>query len=326
MEYLIFGSSVVIILILLFILMQKQLTHVREQLRQSLENSDQIISKRIETTSNVISDVQKDLVRLEESNKRIYEIGKDISTLHDILRAPKLRGTIGEFLLSDLLGQILPERHFSLSYQFKSGERVDALIHLGKRLVPVDSKFPLENFRKLLEAKSDQDKRLYRKRFERDVKGHIDSIARKYILPDEGTYNFALMYIPAENVYYEIMVKTDATLEEKSIVDYSMEKRVIPVSPNTFYAYLQTILFGLKGLEIERSAQEIISTLESLRGDFSKFKNDFRLIGTHLHNAARCYDFADRRLELFKDKLEQVESTSSQSEFEVTSTEKEAEL
>ncbi|KPJ62569.1 hypothetical protein AMJ44_15445, partial [candidate division WOR-1 bacterium DG_54_3] len=101
---------------------------------------------------------------------------------------------------------------------------------------------------------------------------------------------------------------------------------VIPVSPNTFYAYLQTILFGLKGLEIERSAQEIISTLESLRGDFSKFKNDFRLIGTHLHNAARCYDFADRRLELFKDKLEQVESTSSQSEFEVTSTEKEAEL
>jgi len=134
------------------------------------------------------------------------------------------------------------------------------------------------------------------------------------------------MYIPAENVYYEIMVKTDATPEEKSIVDYSMEKRVIPVSPNTFYAYLQTILFGLKGLEIERSAQQIIATLESLRGDFSRFKNDFRLIGTHLHNATRCYDFADRKLELFKDKLEQVESTSSQSEFEVTSTEKEAEL
>jgi DNA recombination protein RmuC len=307
MEYLIFGSAVIIILILLFILMQKQLGNLREQLRKSLENTDQILTQRIETTSKVMSEVQKDLVRLEESNKRIYEVGKDISSLQEILQAPKLRGTIGEFLLSDLLAQILPDRHFSLPYQFKSGERVDAVIHLGKRLVPVDSKFPLDNFRRLLEAKSDQDKRFFRKRFQRDVKGHIDSIARKYILPDEGTYNFALMYIPAENVYYEIMVKTDTMPEEKGIVDYSMDKKVIPVSPNTFYVYLQTILFGLKGLEIERGAQEILATLARLRGDFTRFKNDFRLIGTHLHNATRCYDSADRRLELFKDKLEQLE-------------------
>jgi DNA recombination protein RmuC len=322
MEYLIFGSAVIIILILLFILMQKQISNLREQLRQSLENTNQIFSQRIETTNKVMSDVQKDLVRLEESNKRIYEVGKGISSLQEILRAPKIRGTIGEFLLSDLLSQILPERHFSLSHQFKSGERVDAVIHLGKRLVPVDSKFPLDNFRQLIEAKSDQDKRFYRKRFERDVKGHIDSIARKYILPDEGTYNFALMYIPAENVYYEILVKTDATLEEKSIVDYSMEKRVIPVSPNTFYAYLQTILFGLKGLEIERSAQEIISTLASLRGDFSRFTKDFNLIGTHLRNASRCHESADRKLQWFGDKLEQVETTPSQLEIETASARK----
>ncbi|KPJ70091.1 hypothetical protein AMJ44_00840 [candidate division WOR-1 bacterium DG_54_3] len=333
MEYLIFGSAVIIILILLFILMQKQLTNLREQLRRSLENSDQILSQRIETSGKVISDVQKDLVRLEESNKRIYEVGKDISSLQDILRAPKLRGTIGEFLLSDLLSQILPDRHFSLSYQFKSGERVDAIIRLGSRLVPVDSKFPLENFRGLLEAKSDQDKRSYQKRFQRDVKGHIDSIARKYILPDEGTYNFALMYIPAENVYYEIMVKKDIWSEEKSIVDYSMDKKVIPVSPNTFYVYLQTILLGLKGLEIERDAQEIVSTLGSLRGDFSRFKKDFDLTRRHLYNATRCYDSADRKLQRFGDKLEQleippkagVESDSSQVELEAASTKREIE-
>ncbi len=326
MEYLIFGSSVIIILILLFILMQKQISSLRDQLRQSMENTNQILSQQKETTSKVISDVQNDLVRLEESNKRIYEVGKDISSLQEILRAPKLRGTIGEFLLSDLLSQILPDRHFSLSYQFKSGERVDAVIHLGKRLVPVDSKFPLDNFRKLIEAKSDQDKRVYRKRFERDVKGHIDSIARKYILPDEGTYNFALMYIPAENVYYEIMVKSDALPEERNIVDYSMEKRIIPVSPNTFYVYLQTILFGLKGLEIERSAQEIISTLARLRGDLSRFGKDFHHIGTHLRNASRCYESADRKLHWFKVKLEQVESPSSQSELEMASTEKESNI
>jgi DNA recombination protein RmuC len=326
MEYLIFGGSVIIILILLFILMQKQLSSLRDQVRQSLENTDQILSQRIESTSKVMSDVQKDLVRLEESNKRIYEVGKDISSLQEILRAPKIRGTIGEFLLSDILGQILPARHFSLPYQFKSGERVDAVIHLGKRLVPIDSKFPLDNFRKFLEAEGEQDKKFHRKRFLADVKGHIDSIARKYILPDEGTYNFALMYIPAENVYYEIMVKTDFGSEEKSIVDYSMDKKVIPVSPNTFYAYLQTILFGLKGLEIEKSAQEIISTLESLRGDFCRFQNDFRLIGRHLYNARRCYESADRKLEWFEEKLERVESTSSQSEIEITSAEKEMEL
>jgi DNA recombination protein RmuC len=326
MEYLIFGSSLIIILILLFILMLKQLSSLREQVRQSLENTDQILSQRIETTGKVMSDVQKDLVRLEESNKRIYEVGKDISSLQEILRAPKIRGTIGEFLLSDLLGQILPARHFSLPYQFKSGERVDAVIHLGKKLVPIDSKFPLDNFRKLMEAQSDQDRKFHRKKFLTDVKGHIDSIARKYILPDEGTYNFALMYIPAENVYYEIMVKTDSGSEEKNIVDYSMERKVIPVSPNTFYAYLQTILFGLKGLEIERSAQEIISTLQSLRGDFSKFKNDFDLIGRHLYNARRCYESADRKLQWFKDKLEQVESAPSQLEPESASVEKEMEL
>ena len=113
---------------------------------------------------------------------------------------------------------------------------------------------------------------------------------------------------PAENVYYEIMVKTDTMPEEKGIVDYSMDKKVIPVSPNTFYVYLQTILFGLKGLEIEGSAQEITATLARLRGDFSRFQKDFRLIGTHLHNTSRCYDSADRRFELFKDKLEQLET------------------
>ena len=131
MEYLIFGSAVIIIVILLLILMQKQTSNLREQLRQALDNTTQTVSQRIETTSKVISDVQKDLARLEESNKRIYEVGKDISSLQEILRAPKLRGIVGEFLLSDLLGQILPGRHFSLSHQFKSGERVDAVIHLA---------------------------------------------------------------------------------------------------------------------------------------------------------------------------------------------------
>ena len=320
MEYLIFGSALVITLVLLLILMQRQLSSLREQVRKSLENTDQILTRRFESTSKTVSEVQTNLARLEESNKRIYEVGKDISSLQEILQAPKIRGGIGEFLLGDLLSQILPSRHFSLSYSFKSGERVDAVIHLGKRLVPVDSKFPLENFRRLLEADSDQDRKVYRRRFVSDVRLHIDTIARKYILPDEDTFPFALMYVPAENVYYETIVKEQKEEDEKSIIDHSMQKKVIPVSPNTFYLYLQTIILGLKGLEVEKNAQEIISALGRLRVDFDRFSRDFGIIRTHLRNATVSYDSADRKLQRFEDKLKSVESTPSDREDQKTST------
>ena len=325
MEYLIFGSAVIIILILLLILMQRQLASLREQVRRSLENTDHILTQRFETTSKTVSEVQTNLARLEESNKRIYEVGKDISSLQEILRAPKIRGGIGEFLLGDLLSQVLPSKHFNLPHTFKSGERVDAVIHLGKRLVPVDSKFPLENFQKLLKADSDRDRRVYRRRFVSDVKSHIDTIARKYILPDEGTFPFALMYIPAENVYYETIIKEQDAEDGKNIANYAMQKRVIPVSPNTFYLYLQTIILGLKGLEVEKNAQEIISALGRLRVDFDRFSRDFVLIRRHLHNATSCYDSADTKLRRFEDKLKQVESTPSESELQESSTEEETE-
>lgn len=319
MEYLIFGSAVIIILVLLLILMQRQLASLREQLGKSLENADQILSQRLDSTSRAVSDVRTNLARLEESNKRIYELGKDISSLQELLRAPKIRGGIGEFLLGDLLNQILPSQHFSLPYTFKTGERVDAVIRLADRLVPVDSKFPLENFRKLMETDSETERRVHRRRFISDVKSHVDTIAKKYILPDEGTLPFALMYIPAENVYYETIVKEEDTDQEKSLANYSMQKRVIPVSPNSFYLYLQTIILGLKGLDIEKNAEEIISALGRLRADFDKFGRDFRLIGTHLRNARLCYDSADGKLQRFEDKITQVASAASEEKDAATS-------
>jgi DNA recombination protein RmuC len=323
MEFLIFGSAVIIILLLLFILIQKQVSGLRDQVRQSMESSDQMLSQRLDSASRAVSEVQTNLARLEESNKRIYEVGKDISSLQELLKAPKIRGGVGEFLLSDLLSQILPSRHFSLPYSFKSGERVDAVIQLGKKLVPVDSKFPLENFRRLVEADSDQERRAMRRKFVSDVRMHIDTIARKYILPDEGTLPFALMYIPAENVYYETIIKEQDSGDGKDLGSYAMQKRVIPVSPNTFYLYLQTILMGLKGLEIDRNAEEIISTLGRLKGDFDKFAGDFESIHTHLRHASNSYDSAERRLQKFADKLQQVISAPSEVEEE-TPTQKDA--
>lgn len=312
MEYLIFVSAALIVLVLLFILMQKQISGLREQVRKSLENTDQTLAQRFESTSKAVSDVQVNLARLEESNKRIYELGKDISGLQEILRAPKIRGGIGEFLLGDLLSQILPSQHYSLPHTFKSGEKVDAVIRLGNRLVPVDSKFPLENFRRLLEADSDQARRAYRRKFASDVRLHIDAIATRYIAPDEGTLPFALMYIPAENVYYETIIKEQD--DDKSIASYSMQKKVIPVSPNTFYLYLQTIILGLKGLEVEKNALEIISGLGRLRVDFDRFARDFELTGTHLRRASSSYDAAERNLERFQGKLKQISSVPSEQE------------
>jgi DNA recombination protein RmuC len=166
----------------------------------------------------------------------------------------------------------------------------------------VDAKFPLENFKRMLEAAGDEEKNRAKRQFGIDVKKHIDAIAGKYILPDEGTYDFALMYIPAENVYYETIIR-DGAPEEKSLCHYAMSKRVIPVSPNSLYAYLQAIVLGLKGMKIEDRAKDIIQYLSRLQGDFGKFREEFALIGKHVGHAQASYQSADRRLDQFGQKL-----------------------
>ncbi|HEX7228237.1 MAG TPA: DNA recombination protein RmuC, partial [Candidatus Binatia bacterium] len=239
---------------------------------------------------------------LEEANRKIYEVGKDIASLQEILRSPKLRGGLGEFFLEDLLAQVLPPQHFTTQYGFRSGEKVDAVIRLGSSLVPVDAKFPLENFKRIIDITVDGDQARAKRQFAADVKKHIDAIATKYILPDEGTYDFALMYIPAENVYYEIIIKDDST-EEKSLSYYAMSKRVIPVSPNCFYAYLQAIVLGLKGMTIEQRAKEIIECLSRLQGDFTRFRDEFGVLGKHLGHAQSSYQNAEKRVEQLGQKL-----------------------
>jgi DNA recombination protein RmuC len=283
----------------------QMLGHVNERLRDNadvLNKTQQSLGERLDNAARVVGLVQRSLGGLEEANRKIYEVGKDIASLQEILQAPKLRGGLGEFFLEDLLAQILPPQHFSTQHSFRSGDKVDAVIKLGTSLVPVDAKFPLENFKRILEAASDEDKTRAKKQFVADVKKHIDAIAGKYILPDEGTYDFALMYIPAENVYYETIVKDDAP-GDKGLSYYAMTKHVVPVSPNSFYAYLQAIVLGLRGMKIDDRAKEIIQYLSRLQGDFGKFREEFALIGKHLSHAQSGYQSADRRLEQFSQKL-----------------------
>ena len=184
--------------------------------------------------------------------------------------------------------------------------------------MPVDAKFPLENFKRVVETATEDERRIAKKKFIADVKKHIDAIAGKYILPDEGTFDFALMYIPAENVYYELIIRDEAVDTDKGLLNYSFAKRVIPVSPNSFYAYLQTILLGLKGLHIEEQAQEILRSLARLSGDFRKFQEEFELVGKHLTNTKMRYDESDKRLAKFGDKLQSLTGTEGGHVFEET--------
>ena len=205
-----------------------------------------------------------------------------------------------------------------MQYSFRSGEKVDAVIRLGRSLVPVDAKFPLENFKRILDATSDDERGRAKRQFAADVRKHIDAIAAKYILPDEGTYDFALMYIPAENVYYETIIKDEAD-DDRNLCQYALSKRVIPVSPNSFYAYLQAIVLGLRGMRVEDRAKEIIQYLGRLQGDFAKFRDDFVVLGKHLDHAQTSYQSAERRLEQFGQKFFAAESAQSEL-FEASTT------
>ena len=289
----------------------ERLSDITSQMNTHLQNTSHLLEKanfnmgeRLEGASSAVRDVVSKLGQLEESNKRIFDVGKDIASLQEILRAPKLRGVLGELFLGDLLAQIFPAERFMLQYRFNSGEAVDAVIVMQQGLVPVDSKFPLENFRKVLQEANEDDKKKIKKQFVSDVKKHIDAIASKYILPDEGTFDFAFMYVPAENVYYEVIIKDDdSTADKMSLVQYALQKRVIPTSPNSFYAFLQAILLGLKGMRVEEKAHEILKYLSGLQGEMGKFSNELDKLGTHLNHAVTAYQRCEKKIDKISTKL-----------------------
>jgi DNA recombination protein RmuC len=289
--------------------LQQVTTEVNRRLQDGvalLRDTQTSMGQRLDQAAVAVTQVHGQLGTLTEATRRMAEIGKDIAGLEQILRAPKVRGGLGELLLERLLAEILPTGAYRLQYGFRGGDKVDAVIALADRLVPVDSKFPLENFRRLAEEPQEERRRQARRAFARDVRNRVDEIAKKYILPDEGTFDFALMYIPAENVYYEVIVR-DEEEGEDALLAYALSRRVIPVSPNCFYAYLQVILLGLKGLRVEQNAREIMSALGRLQGDLARFREHFDTLGKHVTNARNKYDEAQTALARFETKLEAVE-------------------
>jgi DNA recombination protein RmuC len=275
-----------------------------------MQEAQRSMGRRLDEATRAVTEVHGQLGALGESTRRMEQLGRDITGLEQILRAPKIRGGFGETLLERLLAEILPTEHYRLQHGFRSGDKVDAAVVVANRLVPVDSKFPLENFRRMLEEPDEERRRQVRRAFLRDVRGRVDEIARKYIVPDENTFDFALMYIPAENVYYEVILREESG--EDSLLGYSLSRRVVPVSPNSFYAYLQVILLGLRGLRIEQNAREILGILGRLQADATRVREHFDTLGRHITNAKNKYDEAATSLARLEGKIEDVAGRGEQ--------------
>lgn len=246
-------------------------TNSTDMVKTLQENSKQL-NERLDKAASVIKDVGKEVGQMSE-------IGRSMKDLQEFLKSPKLRGNIGEQVLKDLIAQMFPKNSFHLQYQFKSGEKVDAAIKTDAGILPIDSKFPMENFQKMAKAENEKEKEIYEKEFVRDVKKHIDAIAKKYILPSEGTMDFALMYVPSESVYYELVNLTQ-------INEYARRARVYIVSPATLYMHLQTILLSFEGKKIESRSKEIFQLLRALQIDYEKVDENMGVLGKHLTNAS----------------------------------------
>lgn len=276
---------------------QKPSSELLEYLKTTnvrLDAQGKAFNERLDNAAKVIGNVQKNIGEMSE-------IGRGMKELQDFLKNPKIRGNIGEQVLNELLKQYLPKESFNLQYIFKSGEKVDAAIKTSAGIIPVDSKFPMENFRKMSKADSDEERKTYNKLFESDVKKHIDDISRKYILTEEGTIDYALMYIPSEAVYYEVV-------NSLSLFEYAGAKRVLPVSPTTFYAYLKAILMSFEGQKIEKQAKEILSSLRAIQKDYEKVGGGLSVLQKHLTNA---HNMMGDVLSLFSQLGQKISSTKN---------------
>lgn len=243
----------------------------KDTINSSLSLNTKDINDRLLHASQVIGDLKKEAGAFSE-------VSRSMKDLQDYLRSPKLRGNIGEMVLKDLISQMFPVSSFTLQYAFKSGNIVDAIIKTDAGLLPIDSKFPMENFQKMMSTASKAEQDTLRKSFARDIRAHVTAISKKYILPHENTLDFALMYIPSESVFYEV-----ASSEE--LMNFARENRVYPVSPNTLYAALQTILLSFEGKKIEQKAKEVFKLMRGIQKDFSKTSDGMVTLGGHLTNA-----------------------------------------
>lgn len=272
---------------------KREIESIRQEMRGSLEKSLEFVQRQTGHSHRIITEVTSKLEKLEATNKQVVNFTEQLQNLQQVLTNPKHRGVLGEYFLETLLQNVLPAKSFQMQYKFSDGEVVDAVIFVGDKIIPVDSKFTLENYNRLRQETKEEKRQKLEKQFKQDLKQRIDETA-KYIRPSENTFDFAFMFIPAEGIYYDLLISQVGAVKvsAQDLLEYAFTKRVLIVSPNSFYAYLQTVLQGLRALAIEESAKEIRQNVERLGKHLLSFETYLQKLGSNLGTVVNMYNQA----------------------------------
>lgn len=281
----------------------QQLGQVRTALQDGLASSGNLVSQAQSAVASELRNSQEVLRRVGQQLGEIQQAGRDLShatqTLQTVLGGAKTRGSLGEVALEALLADTLPSSAYETQYHFDTGAIVDAVIRTGDKVIAIDSKFPLESYRRLVDSGEES-----RKEFFQAVRKHAESIAEKYILQNEGTLDFALMFVPSEGIYYELLMSSDSKLGR--LDDCCRSKKIFPVSPNTLHAYLIVILVGLRGMQVEENARRLLASLAGLQAQLDSFAKGYDTLGTHLRHAQQSHEEAGRKLDRIQNSVEQM--------------------
>lgn len=280
-----------------------QLGQVTQQVQSGMasvgtmaSSAQKAVSERLEASTKMLSTLHQQIGEMQQAGVELSSAAKQIET---VLGGAKTRGTLGEIALDRILADTLPRSSYETQFRFSTGEIVDAIVHLNDKLLPIDSKFPLDGYRRLLELGEES-----RKEFAQAVRGHADAIAKKYILPSEDTLDIALMFVPSEGVYYELLRSVDA--KGTPVDEYCRTRCVVPVSPSTLFAHLKIIFLGLRGMQIEENAKRLLANISGLSKQLDNFSEIYDKLGTHLRNAQQSYTDADRKLDRARASLEEL--------------------
>jgi len=276
------------------LMMQNQLNEIRQTLDAKLGHSTEMMQRQTHESSRIMTNLAEKLAKLEKTNEQVISFAGQLQSLENILKNPKQRGVLGEYYLETLLKNVLPPKAYEMQYKFKNGEIVDAAIFIKDKIIPVDSKFSLENYNRIVQEHNESERAALEKQFKIDLKTRIDETA-KYIRPSENTMDFAFMFIPSEGIYYDLLVNQIGAVKVNThdLIEYAFkEKKVIIVSPTSFFAYLQTVLQGLRALQIEESAKEIRKAVEKLGRHLSSYEEYMKKLGNNLGTSVNMYNRA----------------------------------
>jgi DNA recombination protein RmuC len=281
-----------------FLMLQNQINEITRTLDERLNESTKMMQNQFGTSAKIIQEVTEKLVKLDETNKQVVNFTDQLQSLQDILKNPKQRGILGEYYLETLLKNVMPPGSYQMQYTFSNNLIADAVIFVKEKIIPIDAKFSLENYNRIVESRDEQERERLEKTFRQDLKERIDETS-KYVLPEEGTMDFAFMFIPAEAIYYDLLINQIGAVKvnTRDLIEYAFkERKVIIVSPTSFLAYLQTVLQGLRALQIEESAKEIRKRVEELGKHLKSYEAYMQKMGTHLGTTVNTYNNAYKEL------------------------------